>query len=145
MHPWHMKVLSLGVESSYSCQPVTQPQQHQILAVSVTYSTAHSNAGSFTHWARPGIEAASSWILVGFVSAVPQQELPIMDNNDDVQSWWVPFQVTPFPLSLGSNARYLMQEESSVIEWHDVLDSTPHTLCIQGFLGLKDLPLQGIL
>ena len=26
------------------------------------------------HWARPRVEPASSWILVGFVSAEPQQE-----------------------------------------------------------------------
>ena len=28
----------------------------------------HSNAGSLTHWARPGMEPASSWILVGFIN-----------------------------------------------------------------------------
>ena len=36
---------------------------------------SHSNAGCLTHWARPGIEPASSWTLVGFISAAPQQEL----------------------------------------------------------------------
>ena len=41
----------------------------------MTYTTAHGNAGSLTHSAKPEIEPASSWILVGFVSAVPQQEL----------------------------------------------------------------------
>ena len=41
---------------------------------SVTYITAHSNTRSLTHWARPGIEPASSWILVRFVSAEPCQE-----------------------------------------------------------------------
>ena len=30
--------------------------------------TAHGNAGSLTHWARPGIESATSWFLVGFVN-----------------------------------------------------------------------------
>ena len=34
--------------------------------ICVCYTTAHGNARSFTHWARPGIEPASSWILVGF-------------------------------------------------------------------------------
>ena len=29
-----------------------------------TYTTAHGNNGSLTHWARPGIEPATSWILV---------------------------------------------------------------------------------
>ena len=30
--------------------------------------TDHGNAGSLTHWARPGMEAMSSWILVRFVN-----------------------------------------------------------------------------
>ena len=37
----------------------------------------HSNARSLTHWARPGMEPESSWILVGFISAEPQRELPL--------------------------------------------------------------------
>ena len=53
-----------------------QPPQHRIQATSVTYTTAHGNIRSLTHWARPGIEPASSWILVGFVSTAPQWELP---------------------------------------------------------------------
>ena len=32
---------------------------------------SHSNAGSLTHGERPGIEPASSWILVRFVSTEP--------------------------------------------------------------------------
>ena len=36
--------------------------------MSVTYTTAHSNASSFTHWAGPGVEPVSSWILVGFIN-----------------------------------------------------------------------------
>jgi len=47
-----------------------------IWATSATYTTAHGNAKSLTHWVRPGIKPSSSWILVGFVSAAPQQELP---------------------------------------------------------------------
>ena len=44
-------------------------------SASSTYITAHGNAGSLTHWARPGIESASSWMLVRFISAEPQWEL----------------------------------------------------------------------
>ena len=55
--------------------PTPQPQQLQIWAVSVTYTTAHGNAGSLTHWERPGIKPASSRILVRFVSAAPWWEL----------------------------------------------------------------------
>ena len=36
---------------------------------------SHSNTGSLTHWARPGIEAATLWFLVGFVSAAPWRSL----------------------------------------------------------------------
>ena len=45
-----------GANQSYSCQPTPQPQQRQIWTASATYSTAHSNAGSLTHWARPEID-----------------------------------------------------------------------------------------
>ena len=56
-----------------------------------TYTTAHGNAGSLTHWARPGIEPATSWFPVGFVSTVPQRELqhlafPIGFSHLDQQS-----------------------------------------------------------
>ena len=60
---------SLVSNWSSSCRPMPQPQQRRIWAMSVTYTTAHSNAGSFTHGARPGIEPASSWMLVRFVSS----------------------------------------------------------------------------
>ena len=41
----------------------------------MTYTAAHSNAGSLTHSVGPGIKAAFLWILVGFVTAEPQWEL----------------------------------------------------------------------
>ena len=43
--------------------------------MSVSYTTAHGNASSPTHGARPGIELSSSWILVGFITTEPQWEL----------------------------------------------------------------------
>ena len=54
-----------GSNRSYSHWPMPQPQQRQIRAVSATYTTAHSNAGSLTHRARPGIESVTPWFLVG--------------------------------------------------------------------------------
>ena len=53
----------------------TATRQLRIQVLSVTYSTSHCNARSLTHWARPGIEPTSSWILVGFITTEPQQEL----------------------------------------------------------------------
>ena len=52
-----------------------QSQQCGIWAVSATYTSAHSNTGSLTHWAMPGMEPASSWILVRLVITEPQWEL----------------------------------------------------------------------
>ena len=50
--------------------------RHGIQVGSVTYTTAHGNAWSLTHWLGPGIEPRSSWILVGFFATERQQELP---------------------------------------------------------------------
>ena len=65
-----------GSNQNCSCWPVPQPQQQGIWAAFATYTTAQGNTGSLTHWARPGIEHASSWVLVGFVSAKSQQKVP---------------------------------------------------------------------
>ena len=48
---------------------------HRIWAVSATYTIAHSKARSLTQWVGPGIEPATSWILVGFITTEPQWEL----------------------------------------------------------------------
>ena len=72
---------------SYSCQPVPQPQQHGIQAVSVTYTTTHGNAGSLTQGERPGVRCASLWILVRFTSTVPQGELPQIQDFQEIYQW----------------------------------------------------------
>ena len=65
----HMEgIPSYGSNQSCSQQPIPEPQQHGIWAASSTYTTAHSNTGSLTHWARPGIDPTTSWFLVGFVN-----------------------------------------------------------------------------
>ena len=58
--------------------PRPQLQQCQIPAASATYTTSHGNAGSFTHWVRPGIEPASSWLLVRLASTELQWELQVL-------------------------------------------------------------------
>ena len=50
-------------------------QQNQIQAMSVTYTTAHGNAGSLTYWEGPGIKSTSSWIQVTFISSETRWEL----------------------------------------------------------------------
>ena len=74
-HLWHMEVPRLGVELEVRQPAYAIAQQCQIRAASVTYITAHGNTGSLTHYARPGIKPASSWIPVRFVSAEPRWEV----------------------------------------------------------------------
>ena len=50
-----------------------------IRAVAAGYTTAHGNTGYLTHWARPGIEPASSWILVGFITLATMGS-PVIEN-----------------------------------------------------------------
>ena len=64
-----------------------------IWAPSATYTTAHGNARSLTHWARPGIKPTISWFLVGFVNHWAMMGTPVFDilkrnENRDI----------PFPL-----------------------------------------------
>ena len=71
-HLQHMKVPRLGVPNR-SCSHWPTPQHHGTRAASSTYTIAQGNTGSLTHWVRPGMEPASSWLLVSFVSAEPQR------------------------------------------------------------------------
>ena len=52
--------------------------QNPSWAMSVTYTTTHSNAGSLTHWVRPWIEPKSSWILVGFINHCAMMGTPVL-------------------------------------------------------------------
>ena len=60
-----------------ACRPTPQPQQCRIWVTSATYTTAQGNDRSLTLWARPGIEPASSWILVGFFNHWTMTGTPI--------------------------------------------------------------------
>ena len=66
-HSQHMEVPRLGAEWKLQLRPMPHPQQHRILAASVTYAVACCNARSLTHWMSPGIEPTSSqrqrWVL----------------------------------------------------------------------------------
>ena len=73
-HLQHMEVPRLGTELELQLLTYPQPQQCWIRSVSSTYTTAHSNAGSLTHWARPGIKYVSPWILVGIVNCWATRE-----------------------------------------------------------------------
>ena len=71
----HMGVPRLGLKSKLWHWPTPQLQPHQVRAMSATYTTAHSNIGSLTHWSRLGIEHASSRLLGRFVFAESWRKL----------------------------------------------------------------------
>ena len=68
---------AMGSNQSCSHWPTPEPQQCQIQAASVNYTTAHGNAGFLTHWAKPGIEPATSWLPARFVN-----HWTMIDNNN---------------------------------------------------------------
>ena len=73
-HPWTSQARGWIKAVAISLHwPTPQPQPHRIRAASAAYTTAHGNDGSLTHWARPGIESASSWMPV---------------RLDSSESWW---------------------------------------------------------
>ena len=61
----------------YRLHPWWNSQARGLIGATAAHlPTAIATPDPLTHWARPGIELASSWILVRFVSAEPQCELP---------------------------------------------------------------------
>ena len=85
-HPWHMEVPRQGVQLEFQLPAYTTATECQIRATSATYTTAHGDTRSSTHWARPGIEPASLWILVRFVSAEPQWELLLLSSYPELMT-----------------------------------------------------------
>jgi len=61
-----MEVPRLGVESELQLLATATAMQDP--SWSATYPKAHGNTRSLTHLGRPGIEPASSWILIRFIT-----------------------------------------------------------------------------
>ena len=68
LYLWHMEVPRLRVKSELQLPTYTTATATWDPSCICDLTTAHSNARSLTHGARPGINPASSWILVGFVT-----------------------------------------------------------------------------
>ena len=98
-----MEVPRLRVELELQLPAYTIATATRDLSWSSTYTTAQGNAGSLIHWARPGIEPASSWMLVRFVFAEPQRELPHY-WKDFFIGWLLP----GLPLDVTGNVRAVL-------------------------------------
>jgi len=67
-HEGHMEFPKVGVQLELQLPASARATTSGIQVASATYTTAQSNAGFLTHWSRPEIEPASSWMLAGFVN-----------------------------------------------------------------------------
>ena len=92
------------------------PQQCQITAKSSSYTTAHCNAGSLTYWGRPGIEPASSQILVRFISSEPWVELHFF------------ICISQSPNILGDTTLIMLKRRKLKLSKVEVILSRPHHL-----------------
>ena len=63
-----MEVPRLGIKSELQLLAYTTATTPPDPSCICNLITAHGNAGFLTHWARPGIKLALSWILVGFLT-----------------------------------------------------------------------------
>ena len=70
---WELQLLAYHSHSHSQCQ---------IQATSATYTAACSNAGSLTHWVRPGIESASSRILARVLTCWATMGTPQISLTD---------------------------------------------------------------
>ena len=76
LYPRHVEVPRLlSAESELQLLVYSTAMASLDLSIICDYTIAHGNARSLIHWARSGIEPASSWILAGFIYAAPQWEL----------------------------------------------------------------------
>ena len=73
----------------------------------MTYTAAHGNAGSLNNLARPGIEPASSWMLVRFLTSEPQWELLDhifeLGESRKILLFWFPLTLPCHPKEWGTD------------------------------------------
>ena len=74
---WHMEVPRLEVKSELWLPAYTTATTPPNLCCVCDLHHSSRQHQIFNHWVRPGIKPASSWTLVGFVTADPLWELPI--------------------------------------------------------------------
>ena len=75
---WHMEIPRLEIESELQLPAYTTPMAMQ--DPSRVCDLHHSSRQHCIpdHWAKPKIKTASSWILVRFISPLPQREFPLL-------------------------------------------------------------------
>ena len=108
---------------------MSEPQQHEIQATSATYTTAHGNGRSLTsHWAKPGLEPATSWFLVRFINHCATKGTP-----DNILFFFffnfylLLLDLLPWTLTLFLDYFYI-----SLFQEAEPLVAPSHHLCVMG-------------
>ena len=78
----------------------------RIRAVAASLRHSHSSAGSLAHWARPGIELQSSWILVGFADPWATTGTPSAQIFKSIRNFSVKVMITTVWTAKGWMWRY---------------------------------------
>ena len=75
LHHWHVEVPKLGVELELQLPPYPTATATQELSCICDLHRSSRQCQILNSLSGPGIEPESLWILVGFVTTEPQQEL----------------------------------------------------------------------
>ena len=83
LHAWHIEVPRLGVKPELQLLDATATAMPDLSHI--------CNAVFLTHWARSGIEPASSWVLVRFINPLSHSgnSLYILDINPLTDVWFI--------------------------------------------------------
>ena len=101
-----------------------EPQQRGIRAASVIYTRVQGNARSLIHWARAGIEPATSWFLVGFVNNCSTTGTPVEASLMRIKLQWI-----------FSSQTNCLQDYQVPTDCHNDPEALVRSLCRAGLLG----------
>ena len=103
--------------------------------MSLTYTTAHGNARSLTHWVRPGIEPTSAWTWVRFVTAELQQEFLYINLNIYLLNWRASLPANGMNHTLGNLAFTHCHKHKAVEQAGYEMGHRTGKLCYRGELN----------
>ena len=88
LHPWHMEVPRLGVQSELQLLAYITATAMPDPSCICDLHHSSQQCQILNHCARPGIEPASSWVLVGFVNHRAMKGTPIATFLDSYRLWF---------------------------------------------------------
>ena len=100
LHPKHLEIPRLGVESDLQLLAIATATQDPSRVCDLHHRDSYAGSPILS---EPREQTATSWLLVGFISAAPQQELPT----------WVHFIVCKLYLNKVNLKKWFSKKQSS--------------------------------